>query len=163
MVALLLIGIVLIQQSKDGGFGGGSTFGGLGESIFGGQASDHLTKVTVVLASMFLGLTLLLAVITGRRPMDKGIVEGQLEETTEMSPVKAPETKKQALKQDKAILDSMDKVLEADESKGADAKTVDKAVSTDAGQAATKSEATKKKTIAKDKGKDAKAKAPAPK
>ena len=74
MVALLLIGAVLIQQSKDGGFSS-STFGGLGESIFGGQAADHMTKVTVALVSLFLGLTLLLAVITGRRSADTGLAE----------------------------------------------------------------------------------------
>ena len=74
MVALLLIGAVLIQQSKDGGFSS-STFGGLGESIFGGQAADHMTKLTVALVSLFLGLTLLLAVITGRRSADKGLAE----------------------------------------------------------------------------------------
>ena len=90
MVALLLIGIVLIQQSKGGGFGG-STFGGLGESIFGGQAADHLTKVTVVLASLFLGLTLLLAVITGRRPLDKGVVEKEEPKTAEMVPAPSKE------------------------------------------------------------------------
>jgi preprotein translocase subunit SecG len=66
----------------------------LGESIFGGQAADHLTKVTVVLASLFLGLTLLLAVITGRRPLDKGVVEKEAlktPKTVEMLPATSKE------------------------------------------------------------------------
>lgn len=66
MVALLLIAVILVQQSKDGGFGG-APFGGAGEAVFGGQAGDHLTKFTVVLTAMFLIITLSLAIVTGRR------------------------------------------------------------------------------------------------
>ena len=66
MVALLLIAVVLVQQSKDGGFGG-SAFGGAGEAVFGGQVGDHLSKLTVVLATMFFVITLSLAIVTGRR------------------------------------------------------------------------------------------------
>lgn len=69
IVALLLIGLVLIQQSKGGGFGG--TFGGVGESVFGAHASNHLTKLTVILVSVFFILTLLLAAITGRIKKDE--------------------------------------------------------------------------------------------
>jgi preprotein translocase subunit SecG len=65
IVALLLIGLVLIQQSKSGGFG--STFGGVGESVFGAQAVNHLSKLTVILTTVFFILTLLLAAISGQR------------------------------------------------------------------------------------------------
>ena len=91
MVALLLIGAVLIQQSKDGGFSS-STFGGLGESMFGGQAADHMTKLTVVLVSLFLGLTLLLAVITGRRSSDKGLAEALAESAVKVEKTTVPST-----------------------------------------------------------------------
>lgn len=73
IIALLLIGIILIQPSKSGGFGG--SFGGVGESVFGAHAGSHLTKITVVLISLFLFFTLLLATITGRKPADKGVAE----------------------------------------------------------------------------------------
>ena len=66
VVALLLIAVVLVQQSKDGGFGG-APFGGAGEAVFGGQVGDHLSKLTVVLATMFFVITLSLAIVTGRR------------------------------------------------------------------------------------------------
>ena len=66
MIALLLIAVILVQQSKDGGFGG-APFGGAGEAVFGGQAADHLTKFTVVLATLFFVVTLTLAIITGHR------------------------------------------------------------------------------------------------
>lgn len=66
MIALLLIAVILVQQSKDGGFGG-APFGGAGEAVFGGQAADHLTKFTVILTTLFFVVTLTLAIITGRR------------------------------------------------------------------------------------------------
>ena len=73
IVALLLIGLVLIQQSKGGGFGG--SFGGVGESVFGAHASSHLTKLTVILTTGFFILTLLLAVIVGHRSRGRSVAE----------------------------------------------------------------------------------------
>ncbi len=73
IVALLLIGLVLIQQSKGGGFGG--SFGGVGESVFGAHASSHLTKLTVILTTSFFILTLLLAVIVGHRSRGRSVAE----------------------------------------------------------------------------------------
>ena len=73
VIALLLIGLVLIQQSKGGGFG--SAFSGLSESVFGARAGSHLTKLTVILASVFFFLTLLLAVVTGHTSRQRGAVE----------------------------------------------------------------------------------------
>lgn len=64
LVALLLIGLILIQHSK-GGLG--STFGGVGEAVFGARAGNHLTKMTVILTTLFFVLILMLAVIAGHR------------------------------------------------------------------------------------------------
>ncbi len=75
IVALLLIGLVLIQQSKGGGFGG--SFGGVGESVFGAHAGSHLTKLTVILTTSFFVLTLLLAVIVGHRSRGRSVVESE--------------------------------------------------------------------------------------
>lgn len=61
LVAVLLIALILVQQSKGGGFGG--AFGGLGESILGAQAGSHLTKLTVILSSIFFILVLAVAVL----------------------------------------------------------------------------------------------------
>ncbi len=61
LVAILLIALILVQQSKGGGFGG--AFGGLGESILGAQAGSHLTKLTVILSSIFFVLVLAIAVL----------------------------------------------------------------------------------------------------
>ena len=73
IVALLLIGVILIQPSKSGGFGG--SFGGVGESVFGAHAISHLSRLTVVLISLFFILTLLLAVITSHRAKEKSVAE----------------------------------------------------------------------------------------
>ena len=90
IVALLLIGLVLIQQSKGGGFGG--SFGGVGESVFGAHAGSHLTKLTVILTTSFFVLTLLLAVIVGHSSRGRSVVEANAAENVENKAVtqKAP-------------------------------------------------------------------------
>ncbi|HBC88253.1 MAG TPA: preprotein translocase subunit SecG [Lentisphaeria bacterium] len=89
LIALLLICLILVQQSKDSGFG--SAFGGLGEGVFGAQTGSHLAKMTVVFASLFLVITLSLAIITGHRKAPRSVVE-QLEsgktETKTTAPAK---------------------------------------------------------------------------
>lgn len=70
IIALLLIALILVQPAKSGGFG--SAFGGVGESVFGAQAMSHLSKVTVVLVTLFFVLTLLLAIVSGHQDKLKG-------------------------------------------------------------------------------------------
>jgi len=74
LTALLLIGIILIQQSKSGG-GLGAMGGAMTESFFGPASGNVMTKITVYLASIFLGLTLVLAIITGHRKPGRSVVE----------------------------------------------------------------------------------------
>ncbi len=65
-VAILIIALVLVQQSKKGG-GLGTTFGGGGsDSLFGAHAGTHLSKLTAIFATVFIVVTLSLAIITGR-------------------------------------------------------------------------------------------------
>ena len=74
-IALLIIALVLVQQSKSGG-GLGTTFGGGGsDSLFGAHASTHLSRLTVIFASMFLIITLSLAIITAHRPKNESLAE----------------------------------------------------------------------------------------
>lgn len=60
IIALMLVGIILIQSSKTGGMGqamGGSAI----NATFGGQGADKLLlKVTGTLAVLFVGLALLI-------------------------------------------------------------------------------------------------------
>ncbi len=74
IAALLLIGIILIQQTKSGG-GLGSIGGGVTEAVFGATAGNVLTRGTVILASIFLCVTLLLAVLSGHMQQSKSVIE----------------------------------------------------------------------------------------
>ena len=49
--------------------------GGMTETVFGASAGNVLTKVTVILAALFLSNTLLLAIITGRSGRGKSLAE----------------------------------------------------------------------------------------
>lgn len=72
LVAILIIALVLVQQSKKGG-GLGTTFGGGGsDSLFGAHAATHLSKLTTVFAAIFLVVTLSLAIITGHNYRKQG-------------------------------------------------------------------------------------------
>jgi len=86
VIALLLIGLVLLQPSKGGGFG--AAFGGVGEGVFGAQALSHLSKLTIILMSIFFALTLVLAVISGHKQKAKSLVE--TEPAVSAAPAKAP-------------------------------------------------------------------------
>ena len=63
IASVLLIGLILLQPAKSGGMG--AAFGGVGESVFGGKASNHLTKATVYLTAIFFIIALVLAALIG--------------------------------------------------------------------------------------------------
>jgi preprotein translocase subunit SecG len=53
IVGLLLIGIILLQRGKGGGLAG--AFGGVGgSSAFGSRAGDQFTKVTLIMAAVWI-------------------------------------------------------------------------------------------------------------
>jgi preprotein translocase subunit SecG len=61
-VTLALIGVVLIQRSEGGGLGIGSSQG-MGSFMSGRGTANLLTRATAVLAVMFMGLSLTLALL----------------------------------------------------------------------------------------------------
>jgi preprotein translocase subunit SecG len=67
LVCLVLVITVLLQASKGGGLAGGA-FGGTSDSSFlGGRgAATFLGKLTVYLASAFMALSLVLAILSSR-------------------------------------------------------------------------------------------------
>ncbi len=103
IAALLLIGIILIQQSKSGG-GLGAMGGGITETVFGASAGNVLTKGTVILTAVFLTTTLLLAILTGHRRPGASVVETQLTQpqSAETTPLKPGPDSKNATGIDKA-------------------------------------------------------------
>lgn len=61
-VTITLIGVVLIQRSEGGGLGIGSSQG-MGAFMSGRGTANLLTRTTAVLAAIFLGLSLTMAVM----------------------------------------------------------------------------------------------------
>ena len=61
-VTLALIGVVLIQRSEGGGLGIG-TSQGMGSFMTGRGTANLLTRTTAILATIFFGLSLTLALI----------------------------------------------------------------------------------------------------
>jgi preprotein translocase subunit SecG len=61
-VTISLIGVVLIQRSEGGGLGIGSSQG-MGAFMSGRGTANLLTRTTAILAAMFLGLSLTMAVL----------------------------------------------------------------------------------------------------
>ena len=77
VVCFLLITAILIQKSKTQG--AGLAFGaGVGETLFGGQIGNVMTKITVVLAVIFLlnttALTFMAVKAKYHRPVDRKAV-----------------------------------------------------------------------------------------
>jgi len=62
-VTLAMIGVVLIQRSEGGGLGIGSTQG-MGAFMTGRGTANLLTRTTAILATLFFGISLTLAIIT---------------------------------------------------------------------------------------------------
>lgn len=60
--SLALIGLILLQKSKDGGLGLAFGSGG-GDSLFGARAGNVLTKATIWIGGIFLGNTLILGML----------------------------------------------------------------------------------------------------
>jgi preprotein translocase subunit SecG len=61
-VTVALIGVILIQRSEGGGLGIGSS-GGMGSFMTGRGTANLLTRTTAVLATMFMALSLVLALL----------------------------------------------------------------------------------------------------
>ena len=61
-VTIALIGVILIQRSEGGGLGIG-TSGGMGSFMTGRGTANLLTRTTAVLASLFMALSLVLALM----------------------------------------------------------------------------------------------------
>lgn len=66
ITAFLLVLVILAQKSKDQGLG--MAFGGgMGESLFGSRAGNVLTRLTVVLAIVFMVSTVVLGVLYAKK------------------------------------------------------------------------------------------------
>lgn len=64
IIVLFLIGVILLQRSESDGFGIGG--GGPANFLAGKGAVNAITRTTAVLAALFMGMSLLLAVMVSR-------------------------------------------------------------------------------------------------
>ena len=71
IVALLLIGIVLIQQPKTSG----GLFAGTGQSLLGTSGKTFWTKFTTILAAVFMALCLLMAAFPKYQTSESSVAE----------------------------------------------------------------------------------------
>ncbi len=66
ILTLFLIAIILIQRGKGGGLAG--AFGGMGgSSAFGTKTGDVFTKITVIVAGIWIVLSMLMVIITNNK------------------------------------------------------------------------------------------------
>ncbi|MFB9968695.1 preprotein translocase subunit SecG [Pseudoroseomonas cervicalis] len=71
-VTLALIGVVLLQRSEGGGLGIGSSQG-MGSFMTGRGTANLLTRTTAILATLFMGLALAMAML-GRGEAQRGSI-----------------------------------------------------------------------------------------
>jgi preprotein translocase subunit SecG len=73
ILALLLIGVVLLQRSEGGGLGMGS--GGGGGAISGRAAATALGKITWVLAICFIATSITMTILASRDSATSSVVD----------------------------------------------------------------------------------------
>jgi preprotein translocase subunit SecG len=91
LTALVIIGLVLLQHGKGADMGSGFG-GGASGSLFGATGSaNFLSRATAVLAAIFFTLSLALAYVATRRPVEEG--GGVLDVIRKQQPVEKPAAK----------------------------------------------------------------------
>lgn len=101
-ITVSLIGIVLLQRSSQDGFGMGS---GGGHAFMSSRATGNfLTRLTAILATLFMANSLLLAYLAAHSSREGSVIIEQLKQekpaekaTTPVAPVKPKEAEKPAL------------------------------------------------------------------
>src|SRR5688572_29882791 len=92
LIALAIVGLVLLQHGKGADMGSGFG-GGASSSLFGATGSaNFLSRITAVLATAFFLLSLALAYVATKKPVEGG---GVMDAVRQQQPAK-PEDKKAA-------------------------------------------------------------------
>ena len=85
LICLLLVGIILMQSSKTGGMGSGLAGNAALDTAFGGEGADKLlVKITTVLATLFMVLSIILNVLStsddsGSSISNESVIQGDLD------------------------------------------------------------------------------------
>ena len=85
LICLLLVGIILMQSSKTGGMGSGLAGNAALDTAFGGEGADKLlVKITTVLATLFMVVSIILNVLStsddsGSSVSNESVIQGDLD------------------------------------------------------------------------------------
>ena len=95
LTALSIIGLVLLQHGKGADMGSGFG-GGASGSLFGATGSaNFLSRTTAVLATLFFVLSLALAYVASRKPVEGGgVIDAVRSQPAKPEPKPAPEAPK---------------------------------------------------------------------
>ena len=74
-VALTMIGFILMQKSEGGGLVSQNASQSLGKILSKRSASNFLTRTTALLATAFMGLCLLLAILSGYNSRNSSLID----------------------------------------------------------------------------------------
>ena len=88
VLAILLIGVILLQKSEGGALGIGASQDSL---ISSRTAGNFLTKATAVLATVFIVSSILLTILSQEKISNKSVLE-KIEEKQDMSEPQIPES-----------------------------------------------------------------------
>lgn len=89
LVTLAMIGCILLQRSEGGGLGANNASGGM---MSARGTANLLTKTTGILATLFMSLCIILAILNGRTKItaDISLVDQIAQGTTNTQPIDAP-------------------------------------------------------------------------
>lgn len=87
IVAALLVGVILMQKSEGGGLAGGGSPAGL---MSARGAADFMTRLTTILAVVFVGMSILLAAIAAETGVAKPIEDTLNRSAIPEQPQQAP-------------------------------------------------------------------------
>ena len=96
LICLSLIGIILLQSSKTGGMGAGIAGNSALNSAFGSQGADKLlVKITTILASLFMLLSITLNILSSPNDgestiSNKSVIQGNVENTISEPTISTP-------------------------------------------------------------------------
>lgn len=89
--AVLLIGVILIQQPKTAG----GLFSGTGQSLLGTSGKTFWTKFTTILAAIFMALCLLMALFPGKQQVGNTVAD-EIEQQQKQQAVQQQAAQQQA-------------------------------------------------------------------
>ncbi len=75
ILAIILVGVILLQRSEGGGLGMGGGGGGMGGFMTGRATANLLTRATAVIAALFMMTSLTLAILAGGERESRSILD----------------------------------------------------------------------------------------